>query len=169
MTDRPSRKTQWLSKTAQIVVSGSSEPVRVTIEGPRPFLAETKHPQGALILAWAIAGGLSSTAHPTSAVRRRGREVSIRLDRLPSQIRTRLTNELPLTTERRQDIWSKALELGTSDDLDAQKRALALFRAEPLAGIFPALRVVLTTTTSPPWGQRLTPIPCSLLSRSICS
>lgn len=75
--------------------------------------------------------------------RQRRGVVSLRLDRLLSQLHVELVSPMYIEKPERLSLWRKALSFGWSTDVEGQGRVLRFFAAEALVGGFPPIRITV--------------------------
>jgi hypothetical protein len=138
------RREGWLSQSVLLVLPDDPENLRLSISASRQILSELAAGSNASVKAgWAIAGGLLLASDPQARPRRRGAEVSLRLDRLPVQIRAQVSDPARIDEASLTTLIEKALVLGMSDDPDAQRKALRFFAAQFLVTGFPPFRIAV--------------------------
>lgn len=137
------RKQQWLSANVRLVLPSDAQLLRLTLTIPRQYLREHAEPKDFHIAGWAVMAGLLIASDPRARPRRRGLEVSVRLDRLASQIPADLLNPVSLDPSSLRTMMDKALLLGMSNDPESQRRGLRFLAAHFLANGFPPFRIVV--------------------------
>lgn len=142
---RPLRRREgWLSQSVLLVLPGDPKNLRLSISASRQALGGLAAGSNASVKAgWAIAGGLLLASNPQARPRRRGAEISLRLDRLPVQVRVQATDPARIDEASLTTLIDKALILGMSDDPEAQRKALRFFAAQFLVTGFPPFRIAV--------------------------
>ena len=142
------RKQQWLSANLRLVLPSDAQPLKLTLAIPRRYLRE--HAELKDIRAgWVVMAGLLIASDPRARPRRRGLEVSVRLDRLASQIPAELLNPVSLDPSSLRTVMDKALRLGMSNDPESQRRGLRFLAAHFFANGFPPFRIVVNHADLP--------------------
>ena len=150
MAQRPKRSRQWLSRSLRVFLPEQEHPVRLTLEADRRGLHAVAEGPGPLILPWAVAGALRVASHPSARLRRRGGVISLRLDRLKSQLQVQVNVTYLLSTvESQASLLHAMLEFGYSPDLALQRKALGFFAKDLLVRSYPPVRIVFNATDLP--------------------
>jgi hypothetical protein len=142
------RKQQWLSANVGLVLPSDAQPLKLTLAIPRQYLQEHAESKG-IHAGWAVMAGLLIASDPRARPRKRGLEVSVRLDRLASQIPAELLNPVSLDPSSLRTVMDKALLLGMSDDPESQRRGLQFLAAHFFANGFPPFRIVMNHADLP--------------------
>lgn len=149
MAQQPKRSRQWLSRALGVLLPGQEHPIRLTLAADRQGLRPLANEDGPLLLAWAIAGALQVAGRPAAKPRRHGQEISLRLDRLVSQVRVRPPHAPPLSIESQLHHLLRALKQGCAPDPALQRRALGYFTTDVEVRRYPPLRIAFNATDLP--------------------